>query len=316
MKPTLRSSAVLAASVALVTCAAVFAQTSASATTGSISIASPKAGSSFSLKRTPSFAVAGTVVFVPATQGSTKFFLRRDACGSSDPSAPDNPHMSVVAGNPDGGDGCGSLLYITGLTSQNTSLFTTSYPATDGVPFLFDATRTIQGAIDVESYQGVSGTGGKGAGEITADATLDGIANSAVQTFGSDSETAMIAPGAIDTAIPFTIKLGSDLNEANVGAIALNLRFEGPYAGSGFVGLSGKSYVTVPTVSASSARSVQISVDDPSFSKPVTTTLNSSFTGWSSMLPTPAVGTHTIYARAVQGGATLATASTAITIKR
>jgi len=316
MKLTLRASAALAASVALVTCAAVFAQTSASATAGAISITSPRSGSSLSLKRTPSLSVAGTVAFAPVTQGSTRFYLRRDACGSSDPSAPDNPHMSVVAGNPDGGDGCGSLLYITGLTSQNTSLYTTGYPASDGVPFLFDATRTIQGVIDVESYQGVSGTGGKGAGEITADVSLDGIANSEVQTFGSDSETAMIAPGATDVAIPFTITLGSDLNEANVGAIALNLRFEGPYAGSGFVGLSGKSYVTVPTVSASSARSVQISVDDPSFANPVATTLSSSLTGWSTTIPTPKVGTHTIYARAVQGGATLATASTAITVKR
>src|SRR5205085_11229280 len=111
----------------------------------------------------------GTVAFARVTQSSTKLYLRRDACGSQDASAPDNPHMSVVAGNPDGGDGCGSLLYITGLASQNATLYTTSYPASDGVPLLFDATRKIQGVIDVDSYQGVSGTGGKGGGEITAD---------------------------------------------------------------------------------------------------------------------------------------------------
>src|SRR5438270_3788121 len=104
MKLKLRAWVALGASVALVTCAA-FAQTSASATSGSISITSPRPGSTFSLKKTPSLQVAGTVAFAPATQGSTKLYLRRDACGSQDASAPDNPHMSITAGNPDGGDG-------------------------------------------------------------------------------------------------------------------------------------------------------------------------------------------------------------------
>ena len=60
MKLKLRASVALAASIALVTCAA-FAQTSASATGGSISITSPRSGSSLSLKKTPSLSVAGTV---------------------------------------------------------------------------------------------------------------------------------------------------------------------------------------------------------------------------------------------------------------
>src|SRR5207249_2336056 len=73
--------------------AAVVALTTgvSAASTSSVTITSPRAGQSISLKKNPYLAVAGGVSFAPATAGNTTFYLRRDGCGTSN----DNPHLSV-----------------------------------------------------------------------------------------------------------------------------------------------------------------------------------------------------------------------------
>jgi len=85
---------------------------------------------------------------------------------------------------------------------------------------------------------------------------------------------------------------------------------------SGFIGNSGKSWVDVPSYSASVNRAVQVSVDDPSFGNPVAATLNSAATGWSATIRTPPIGTHTIYARSTQGFDTSPVASSTFTVSR
>jgi hypothetical protein len=280
----------------------------------SVTITSPKNGSAFSLKRTPKLTVAGKAAFATPSPTTTRFYLRRDGCGGKDNSgnavANDNPHMSVTAGNPDGGDGCGSLLYTVGAGSQDTSTYTTGYPATDGVPLMLDASRTIQGVVDVQGFAGPA------AGQLTVNVSADGLADGNAVTFGTDAETVTIDPTATDTAVPFTITLPSGLDGSTVGAIALDVRYSGAYAGSGYTLLSGKSYVNIPTISASSSRVVQVSVDDSSFANPVAATVSSSFDGYTVTVPTPAVGKHTVYVRATQGSATSAVASSAFTVKK
>jgi hypothetical protein len=298
--------------VAGVAVAAALASAAAYAASAPLTITSPRSGATIRLQQTPSLAVAGTVAFAPVNATSTKFYLRRDGCGT----AADNPHMSTTAGDPDAGDGCGSLIYVVGVGSQDTSTYTTSYPASDGVPFLLDATRTVQGVVDVEGYQGVTGTGGKGVGQLTVNVSLDGLADGQVVNLGSDAETVTLTPPTTDYAVPFTITLPSSLDDANVDALALNVRYSGPYAGSGFTGLSGKSWVTVPTLSASRQRSVEVSLDDPNFGQPITASLIGSATGWSVAVPTPAVGRHTVYARSVQGGSAIATASSTFKVAK
>ena len=134
---------VVASAVALLTATAALASTS-------VTITSPAAGSVISKRRTPNLSVAGTVTFDPATAGSTKFYLRRDGCGSSN----DNPHLSVISGT-DAGDGCGSTLDMTGVTSQDTSLYTTSFPAADGVPLILDTSQKITGVLDFQPFVGI-----------------------------------------------------------------------------------------------------------------------------------------------------------------
>src|SRR5437667_4092009 len=84
--------------------AAIAAGGALSATT-SVTITTPKANQKVSLKQNPYLAVAGAAKFAATTAGTTRFFLRRDGCGTSN----DNPHLSVTSGT-DGGDGCGLIV--------------------------------------------------------------------------------------------------------------------------------------------------------------------------------------------------------------
>ena len=291
--------------IAVAVVVGVLTATAALAST-SVTITSPAAGSVISKRRTPNLSVAGTVTFDPATAGSTKFYLRRDGCGSSN----DNPHLSVISGT-DAGDGCGSTLDMTGVTSQDTSLYTTSFPAADGVPLVLDTSQKITGVLDFQPFVGIGDVG-----QMTVDFSIDGLANGGPVSVGSDAETVTLDPTASETLVDFTITPDPALGSATMGAIALNVRFEGPYAGGAFISLSGKSYLTVPTVSASTGKAVQVTLDDPSFAQPLAATLNQSATGWTLTVPTPAVGTHTIYARSVQGSAVSSAATRTFTVKK
>ena len=62
---------------------------------------------------------------------------------------------------------------------------------------------------------------------------------------------------------------------------------------------AGKSFTDVPAWSASFRQAIDVSVDDPTFANPVPARLTG--TTWSVAVPTPAVGSHTVYARATQG---------------
>src|SRR5213595_3465256 len=116
------------------------------AATSSVTITSPRAGQSISLKKNPYLAVAGTAAFAAATPGSTTFYLRRDGCGTSN----DNPHLSVTSGT-DGGDGCGLLFNaVVGLGGDADQGAFIDFPATDGLPLALDASRAITGVIDLQ----------------------------------------------------------------------------------------------------------------------------------------------------------------------
>jgi hypothetical protein len=129
-----RLAVVLAATSVLVTGVAAGA-------TSSVTITSPRAGQSVSLKKNPYLAVAGGVSFAATTAGSTTFYLRRDGCGTSN----DNPHLSTASGT-DGGDGCGlifnAVVGVGGDVDQGAFI---DFPATDGMPLALDATRAMHG---------------------------------------------------------------------------------------------------------------------------------------------------------------------------
>jgi hypothetical protein len=275
----------------------------AAGATSSVTITSPRAGQSISLKKNPYLAVAGGVSFAAATPGTTAFYLRRDGCGTSN----DNPHLSTTSGT-DGGDGCGLLFNAVagpgGDVDQGAFI---DFPATDGMPLAFDATRATTGVIALTGAQ---------VGLATVDVTLEALVHGNAVTLGSDSESAVLDPTGNDTPIPFTIQPSATLDGSDLQALDLRVHVHGPYVYSGFISLNGNSYVDVPSYAASVNKAVQISVDDPTFSNPIPARIGATGSSWSVAIPTPAVGKHTIYAESAQGFDTSAVASSTFTVTK
>lgn len=274
----------------------------------SVSITSPNSRTSISARKTQLVPVAGRAVFAPVAQSSTKFFLRRDACGGSDPQ---NTELSTKAGNPDGGDNCGFVGGSGVVNGASEMLFSTDYTTTlgDGTPLILDSSRAINGVLDVENDVA-------GAGVMTIDFVLTADYQGQGPTVGTDTETLTITPTQSEYQVPFTIGPDSSLDKQELEGLDLHVYMHGPFADSGYTGLSGRSYFTVPTYTASPQRSVQISLDDPSFSNPITASLDSTYSSWSAAIPTPAAGNHTVYVQATQGYDTSSVASQTFTVKR
>ena len=288
---------------ALIVAALVLTTGVSAAATSSVTITSPRAGQSVSLKKNPYLAVAGTASFAAATSGSSTFYLRRDGCGTSN----DNPHLSVTTGT-DGGDGCGLLFNaVTGLGGDADQGAFVDFPASDGMPLALDGTRAIDGVISLTGAQ---------VGLATVDVTLEALVGGNAVTIGKTSSSAILDPTGNDTPIPFTIPANGSLDGSDVQALDLRVLIHGPNVYSGFISLNGHSYVDLPSYAASIHKSVEISVDDATFASPVPARIDASGTGWSLAIPTPAIGKHTIYARAKQGFDTSAPASQAFTVTK
>ena len=281
----------------------------AGAATTSVTITNPRAGQGVSLKKNPYLPVAGTVSFTPTTRGATTFYLRRDGCGTSN----DNPHLSVTSGT-DGGDGCGLVLTVVGVGGDVDHGAFVDFPSSDGMPLAFDASRNVQGTIDLENLS-IAGAG-IASGLVTVDVTMEALVNGKGVTIGSDSETVLATPTATNYPVNFTIQPNAALDKADLSGVDLRVHVHGPYAFSGFIGNSGKSLVTLPSYAASVSKAVQISIDDPSFGNAVPARLDASGASWSVAIATPPVGRHTIYARSTQGFDTSASVAQNFTVTK
>jgi hypothetical protein len=271
------------------------------AATSSITITSPANGSKISLKRTPYLAIAGGVSFAASTPGTTTFYLRRDGCGTSN----DNPHLSVASGI-DGGDGCGLIFNAVagtgGDVDQNAFI---DFPASDGMPLALDGTQAITGQVALTGAQ---------VGIADVDVTLEALVGGQPVTIGKATGSAVLDPTGADTPVPFTIAPNVSLDGSDVQALDLRVLVHGPNVYSGFISLSGNSFVHLPSYAASVNRSVAVSVDDPTFANAVPARVSGS--SWSVAVPTPAIGKHTIYARSTQGFATSGPASSTFTVTK
>ncbi len=272
----------------------------ASAST-SVTISSPGNGSKVSLKRTPYLAVPGGATFAATTAGTTRFYLRRDGCGTAN----DNPHLSVTTGT-DAGDGCGLIVNaVAGVGGDADQAAFIDFPASDGMPLALDGTKPISGQVALTGAQ---------VGLAEVDVTLAALVGGQPVTIGSATGSAVLDPTGNDTPVPFTIQPNVSLDGSDVQALDLRVHVHGPYVYSGFVALNGESYVNVPSYAASVNTSVSVSIDDPTFARAVPARLDGS--SWSVAVTTPAVGKHTIYARSAQGYTTSPTASSTFTVTR
>jgi hypothetical protein len=292
--PTVASAALLSAGIA-------------TAAGPSVTITRPAAGAVFSRSATPKLTATGTASFAAPVATSTKFYLRRDGCGTSN----DNPHLSVTSGV-DKGDGCGFVLGVVGPSGEVDHSLSVDFPTEDGMPATFDSSRPLTGVLELDNLA-LNGVG-TAAGQVTVTFTVEALVKGAGVPVGSDSETVLVTPPNASYQVPFRINPSSALNRQDLSGLDLNVAIGGPYLGSGFIGLSGHSYLLAPTYSASFRRVVQLSVDDPTFGKPITTALNSTFTSWGAAISTPPVGEHTLYVRAVQGFTASPVASRTFTV--
>ena len=274
----------------------------------SVTITSPTAGQKISLRHNAYTAVAGTASFATPTAASTRFYLRRDGCGTAN----DNPHLSVVSGT-DGGDGCGLVLTIVGVGGTADQGAFVDCPSTDGMPLTLDASQPVTGTIDLESF-GITDPLAAGVGLVTVSVSLEALDQGNGVTVGSDSENVLITPNQTAYPVAFTIQPNGALDKADLSGLDLRVHVEGPYAFSGFIGNSGKSWTDVPAWSASFGQSVLVSLDDPSFANAVPARLSG--TSWSVALPTPALGTHTLYVEATQGFDTGAAAARSFNVTK
>ena len=273
----------------------------AGAATTSVTITTPKQGQSISLKKNPYVAVAGQASFAATTAGTTRFYLRRDGCGTSN----DNPHLSVTTGT-DAGDGCGLLFNaVTGAGGDVDQGAFVDFPAVDGMPLPLSTSGPVTGQISLSGAQ---------VGIAYVDVTLEALVNGEAVTLGKATGSAVLDPTGDSTPVPFAIQPSSALDGSDLQALDLRVLVHGPNVYSGFVSLNGHSFADVPSYAASVNRSVQVSLDDSTFANPVPARLGGS--SWSVALQTPAIGKHTIFARSTQGFDTSAPTSVAFTVTK
>jgi hypothetical protein len=294
--------------LALAALGAVIAAGGALSATSSVTITTPKTNQKVALHTNPYLAVAGSAQFASTTAGTTRYYLRRDGCGTSS----DNPHLSVTSGT-DGGDGCGLVLTIVGVGGTADQGAFVDYPSTDGMPLTLDGSRPVTGTIDLESF-GITDPLAAGIGLVTVSVSLEALYQGNGVSVGSDSESVLVTPTQTEYPVAFTIHPNGALDRTDLSGLDLRVHVEGPYAFSGFIGNSGKSFTDVPAWSASFGQGVDVSVDDPTFANAVPARLSGAT--WSVAVPTPAVGSHTVYARATQGFDTGATATRSFTVTK
>src|SRR5215471_17839950 len=174
--PARKKAAAIAFAAALLT---ALAAGIAEASTSSVTITSPKTGSTMSAHVNPYTAVAGGVTFAASDPQTSRFYLRRDGCGTSN----DNPHLSTTNGT-DAGDGCGLVINaVTGLGGDADQSAFVDFPASDGMPLALDTSGQVSGVIDIT---------GTAAGLSEVDVSMEALVGGQGVDVGSASVTAVL----------------------------------------------------------------------------------------------------------------------------
>ena len=122
------------------------------------------------------------------------------------------------------------------------------------MPLAFDGTQPITGQVSLTGAQ-------VGLAEVTVD--LQALVGGNAVDLGSTTGSALLDPTATATPVPFSITPNTSLDGSDIQALDLRVTIHGPNIYSGFVALSGASYVDLPSYAASVNKSVLVSLDDP-----------------------------------------------------
>ncbi len=262
-----------------------------------IVITSPAAGETISRSATPIMSVAGIAAFEEPQQETRTLYLRRSQCASGS----DDARLSVIRGGSSEQFGCVYIaqplneVYI--LTGDEGLSYT--YPSED-FSFTLDASKPITGTVKMYG----------GYGSATVDVRLTGTtADNQIVTFGTGTKTYTITGGTMD--VPFSMQLAPGDDRKDFTGVSLWVRTRGVNALHGSIDhRNGASSLTIPVWSPSPTKKVQFVVDNPNFTGSAvrTATLAADGRTWTGTTTTPAVGNHTLYARAIQGS-TVSTAT-------
>ena len=110
------------------------------------------------------------------------------------------------------------------------------------MPLILDTSKTIEGTLDLQND--VAGTG-----QVTLDFTMEALVGGDGVIVGTDSETVLVTPAASDYPVTFHVTPNATLEKALISGIDLNVYIHGAYADSGYIGNSGKSFLTVGSFS-------------------------------------------------------------------
>jgi hypothetical protein len=272
----------------------LLASTVGAATT--VSITSPASGASISRSTSPKIDVTGAVGFDVPQPSERAFYVRRTSCNT-------DQRLSTQRGGETAS--CAETMSLTPVAEENA--VGTTYDAENGVPLTLDASRPITGVVSVVSYAGQSGAG-TGAGMTTIDITLTG----GNQTLGSTTVSYTATPAQYQYNTAWTIQPAATLDKKDLSSLQLLIKVRGRNVMHGFVRPNTTTF-TVPIYTESFTRKVELAVDNGAFSA-TGVTLSPDLTSFAGSVTTPAVGSHTIKARAVQGAEISGLSSVPITV--
>ena len=150
------------------------------------------------------------------------------------------------------------------------------------MPLTLDGGRNVTGTIDVKSV-GLGSPLAAGAGALTVSVDLEALVNGRRrsdrlrQRAGAPDPDPDRLSGLVHHPSRRRRRPGRSQRARSAGHVS------GPVVASGFIANSGKSFVDVPSFSASFARSVLVSLDDPSFTNAIPARLSGN--GWSLRRP-------------------------------
>ena len=163
--------------------------------------------------------------------------------------------LSTAAGEDNGA--CGNHFYgAVGEVAHQTGddqFFADAYtfPATDGVPFVLDATKPLTATLTVKSastVQGLVNIGPHGAGQATLEALVTGTSNGESVELGNAEATYSVTPGANPEPVSLEITLDQAMNKVTFTTLELHLWNRGISVRHGYYGTGEQSFITVPTL--------------------------------------------------------------------
>lgn len=270
-----------------------------------ISITSPHAGEVVA-RGAPTLRVSGAAKFPPSSLpgNPTRYFLRRDACGSTDTAKPDNPHLSRDEDKEgtDEGDGCGQVFQA--LAPTGVAEFSEEFPLPAGeLPAVLGSGRPVSGRI-VLSILGV---------DPGHTITVQLIDRQEVIGTQDVTESALGVPGVAPglTEFPFSFPVPADQVGKAHAQLALKVITRMSTAVQAGTKTTG-SYVEIPRAVGVTTKgaSVDVAVDSAKFSRAVRASIAPDGT-WAANVPTKSLksGAHQLFARLVQDGTVAATSS-------